>query len=118
MSIFKIIEKSVSFGTLNHRDNFISFTVKAILYIIPAIILGHYTDTTVKTLKENKILGDKIIYYIILQTLFIIITFYLFLKLLGSYASEFLITITGSYFIVMFYGIQINYISMINTLLQ
>ena len=53
MGLRDIIRRATEFGTLSSRDNFLSFTLKISLYIIPAVILGNYTDTTVKKLQEH-----------------------------------------------------------------
>jgi hypothetical protein len=112
MTLHNIIERATDFGTFRSRDNFVSFTLKIVLYIIPAVVLGNYTDITIKRLQENKVLGDNTLYYILLQTLIVISTQYLFLSFLLKFASEFQSTIAGSYFIVLYFGIQTNYISM------
>lgn len=113
MKLFDIIERATDFGTLRSRDNFFSFTLKILLYIIPAVILGNYTDITIKILHENKVLGDNILYYILIQTLIVISTQYLFLAFLSKFISEFQLTFAGSYFIVLYFGMQTNYIRMI-----
>lgn len=107
-----VIERSIEFGTLRSRENFFSFTLKCVFYIIPAIILGNYTDVTIKTIKKNKELGDYTSYYILLQTLIIISTLYLIILFLTSYTSEFQVTVAGGLFIVFYFGIQTNYIHM------
>ena len=48
MRIFNILTQAINFGSVRSRNNFFSFLLKALLYIIPAIILGNYTDITVK----------------------------------------------------------------------
>jgi undecaprenyl pyrophosphate phosphatase UppP len=113
MRVYDIIERATDFGTFRSRDNFVSFTLKIILYIIPAIILGAYTDITIKKLQEYKALGNNTIYYILLQTLIVISTQYLFLTFLLQFISEFQTTIAGGYFIVLYFGMQTNYIHMI-----
>lgn len=50
MRIYNIIEKATDFGTLRSQDNFFSFTLKILIYIIPAVILGNYTDNTITPL--------------------------------------------------------------------
>jgi undecaprenyl pyrophosphate phosphatase UppP len=112
MTLHNIIERATDFGTFRSRDNFVSFTLKIVIYIIPAVVLGNYTDITIKRLQENKVLGDNTLYYILLQTLIVISTQYLFLSFLLKFASEFQSTIAGTYFIVLYFGIQTNYISM------
>ena len=52
--------------------------------------------------------------YILLQTLIIISTMYLILILFSDFTSEFQATLAGSYFIVLYFNIQNNYIDMIN----
>lgn len=113
MRIYNIIEKATDFGTLRSRDNFFSFTLKILIYIIPAVILGNYTDNTIKRFQEYKELGDNKFYYILLQTLIIILTQYIFLVFFFNFISEFQVTIAGSYFIVLYFGMQTNYIHMI-----
>jgi hypothetical protein len=53
------------------------------------------------------------LYYIFLQTLIIILTLYLIFFFLSDYMSEFQVTIAGGFFIVLYYGMQTNYILMI-----
>jgi len=52
MRLLNIIQKSIDFGTLRSRENIFSFTLKCLFYIIPAIILGNYTDITIKNIKK------------------------------------------------------------------
>jgi len=113
MKPFNIIQRATDFGTLRSHKNFFSFALKCVFYIIPATILGHYTDIYVEKLKQDKILGENEIYYILLQTLINISTFYLILIFFWNFMSEFQKTIAGSYFIVIYFGIQSNYINMI-----
>jgi hypothetical protein len=108
-----ILKRATNFGTLRSRDNFFSFTLKILIYIIPAVILGNYTDITVKRLQEYKTLGENILHYILLQTLIVISTMYVILKMLSDFISEFQVTIAGGYFIVLYFGMQTNYIRMI-----
>ena len=68
MNPLNIIKRATDFGTLRSRKNFFSFALKCIFYIIPAIILGNYTDTRIEKLKQYKIFGDNDMYYILLQT--------------------------------------------------
>jgi hypothetical protein len=113
MRLSDIIQRATDFGTVRSRDNFFSFTLKILFYIIPAIILGDYTDIIIKRLKINKILGENPIYYILLQTFIIISTLYLILIYFSDFISELQVTIAGGYFIVLYFGMQTNYISMI-----
>lgn len=112
-NISNIIQRATDFGTLSSRHNFFSFILKILFYIVPAAILGNYTDLIVKTLKNDQVLGDNILYYIMLQTVLIVLTMYIIILYLSDYIREFHITIAGTYFIVLYFGIQTNYIKMI-----
>jgi hypothetical protein len=113
MKLFKILDRATDFGTFRSRDNFFSFTLKILIYIFPAIIIGHYTDMTVQNMKTSRVLGDNEVMYIILQTLFIIVTMYTFVTVLSDYMSEFQMTLAGGYFTALYFGIQTNYISIL-----
>ena len=63
MKLVNIIQRATDFGTFRSRKHFFSFTLKIIFYIIPAIVLGNYTDITIQKFKKNKELGDYTLYY-------------------------------------------------------
>lgn len=113
MNLRNIIQKATEFGTFSSSKNFFSFALKCIFYIIPAIILGNYTDIAIQKIQKNKLFGNYTFYYILLQTLIIIATLYLILLLWSSYTHEFQLTISGAFFGVLYFGIQLNYIDMI-----
>lgn len=48
MKLSKIIDQTTDFGTRRSRNDFLSFALKIIIYIIPAIILGNFIDTNIK----------------------------------------------------------------------
>jgi hypothetical protein len=108
-----IIQRATEFGTIRAQDKFLSFILKIFLYIVPAAILGHYTDVIVKKLQKDKVLGEPVLYYIILQTFIIVSTIYLFTVHMSDYAREFQLTLAGMYFVVLYFNIQTNYIVMI-----
>lgn len=113
MIVHNIIERAIDFGSFRSRDNFFSFAIKIILYIIPAVVVGNFTDVFIERLQKNEAFGKNKLYYILLQTLIIIVTQYLFVLFLLKFTSEFQITIAGGYFIVLYFSIQTNYIHMI-----
>ena len=113
MNLHNIIKRATDFGTFSSRKNFFSFSLKCLFYIIPGIILGNYTDMTVKKIQNYNTFGDNIFYYILLQTFIIISSLYLILRLLTNYTNEFQITIAGGLFGVLYFGMQPNYIDMI-----
>lgn len=113
MKILNIMERATDFGSIRSRKHFLSFLLKIWLYIIPALILGNYTDVTIQNLETSQIFGDNALYYIVLQTICIVTTLYFFVILFYDFTSEFTNTIAGSYFIVLYFGIQTNYIHML-----
>jgi hypothetical protein len=108
-----IVQRATEFGTFRAQDTFFSFILKIFLYIVPAVILGHYTDVSVKKLQKDKVLGDTVLYYILLQTFIVVSTIYLFAVYMSDYAREFQLTLAGSFFIVLYFNMQTNYIVMI-----
>ena len=108
-----LFQEAIDFGTFHSREHFFPFTLKCLFYIIPAVILGKYTDVIIKKIKKVKKFGDSELYYILLQTLIILSTLYLILSLSPDYLSEFQETIAGGFFVVLYFGIQTNYIPMI-----
>ena len=61
MKIGHIIERATDFGSGRSRKYFLSFLLKIGLYIIPAVILGNYTDITVQKMETAQLLGDNTI---------------------------------------------------------
>jgi len=117
MELLNIIKKATKFGSFHSRfhsrDNYFSFLLKCVFYILPAIVIGNFTDDFIKKMSKDKDIGENIHYYILLQTFIIITTLYLIILLSSSYASEFQVTTAGGLFIVFYFAIQTNYITMI-----
>ena len=105
-----IIQRATDFGTLRSRENLLSFTLKCLFYIVPAILLGNFTDVTIKRMKKAE---GRDGLSILLQTFIILTTLYIILIFLTSYTSEFQATLAGGLFIVFYFAIQTNYIRMI-----
>ena len=118
MKIKKILTDSLDFGTNNARDNIFSFALKILFYIIPAVLFGYYTDRIVVVAKKRKIFGENEIHYIFLQTILIVSTLYLLVSALTAFMSGIQQTIAGSFFVVMYFGMQTNYIVMLKKLLK
>lgn len=113
MKLFNIIERASDFGTFRSRNHLISFGLKIVFYILPAVILGHFTDSIIENMKRHTILGENNLNYILFQTLVNVVTLYLFVFFLTDFTSEFQQTISGGYFIVLYFGMQTNYIDML-----
>ncbi|MCJ7801155.1 MAG: hypothetical protein MUP82_02220 [Candidatus Marinimicrobia bacterium] len=113
MKVYNIYERATDFGSFRSRKNFFSFALKITFYILPAVILGYYTDTTIQTMKSRMVFGPNTIHYILVQTLVNVITFYLLVLFLSDYMSEFQRSIAGSYFGVLYFGVQTNYMDML-----
>ena len=116
MKMRNIIQKATDFGTFHSRENYFSFMLKFVFYIIPAVIIGHYTDITIERINKDHLLGSNIYYCILLQTFIIISTLYFLSQFLSNYVKEFQSTLAGGFFIVLYFGMQTNYINMIKEL--
>ena len=104
------------FGTTSARDTYLSFLIKTFLYIFPAIILGQFIDRFILSLKKS-ILKNKV-FRIFVQTIVMVSVLYLLIKFSESYANELQYTITGIFFVVIFFGVQQFYINDIQTVLN
>jgi len=112
MKISKVIERATDFGSRRSKKDIFSFSLKILFYIIPAVILGDYTDTTIQNLKMRREFGDDLIKYIMLQTLIIVFTLYIFVIFLKDFMSEFQKSIAGSFFMLIYFGMQDDYLHM------
>ena len=61
MELSKIIDRTTDFGTLRSRNDLLSFALKIMIYIIPAVILGHFTDIFVQINRTHNVFGKDII---------------------------------------------------------
>lgn len=113
MKLFDNIKHAFVYSLSNSRNNIFIFAFKIIIYIIPAIILGHYTDIIVKSLQTRKTLGDQVVHYVLIQTFLNITSLYLLVYFLTKFSNEFQKSIAGGYFIVLYFGMQTNYIEIL-----
>lgn len=116
--LLNTLKRATDFGKFHRKENLFSFTLKCLFYIIPAVLLGNSIDTSIQILKKEKIFGNNIGNYILLQTFINIITLYIILLLLYAYTSEFQVTLEGGFFSVLYFGIQTNYINMMREYLN
>jgi hypothetical protein len=104
------IKNGLSFGNENHNKHFISFFVKCLAFVIPAILFGIAIDVLIDKVKQRNCFGDHIWIYISLQFLFNIYVLYVTLKVLNrEYASEFQNTLPGMFFSTIFFGVQLKW---------
>jgi len=106
----KQIMDGLRFGKEDHNNHFISFFVKCLAFLIPAIILGILIDVCIDKLQRRRCFGQNVWTYISLQFAFNIYILYFTLKTLNSeYASEFQNTIPGMFFSTIFFGVQLKW---------
>jgi hypothetical protein len=119
-SIKKYVHRSVldglSFGHEKY-DTFLSFTIKFVSHSFPAIIVGHYLDQGIYYVQREKYLCNLTLSYTMLHIDAWMILFYGLFHLLPSYAAEFQGTLTGIFFITLFFIVQTNFITNIQTVL-
>lgn len=113
MKLLNIIRSATDFGTSRAQDYYFSFILQSLFYVVPAVILGNYTDAAVERIKKDKRLGNNTVSYILLQTFIILSTLYLISKFLTNYANEFETALAGVLFIVYYFNVQPHYYAMI-----
>lgn len=93
------------------NEGFFVMNVKAMMLIIPAIVLGHYLDETVDKLKLSALKS------VVLQTFLNILFIYVLHKINYAYTLEFQVSLAGLFFSALFFGMQVNYIKNLKALL-
>lgn len=109
-NIIQDIYAGFDFGKKTTKKDFLSFSIKILVLLIPGILLGYYIDKIVKDLYDKQKFGKKVIYYICYQTMLSIIVLYI-LSYMSHYTEEFQNTFAGLYFTAFFFGMQTNYTS-------
>jgi len=119
-AVAKYVRNSVidgfSFGHEKY-DTFLSFTIKFISHSFPALFAGHYLDQGIYYIQREKYLGRKALSYMILQIFVWMLLFYGLFHLLPLYAAEFQGTLTGIFFVTLFFVVQANFIKNTQTVL-
>ena len=119
-SIKKYVRNSVidgfSFGHETY-DTFLSFSIKFVSHSLPAVFAGHYLDQGIYYIQREKYLGNFTISYTMLQILAWMCIFYGLFHLLPLYAAEFQGTLTGIFFVALFFVVQTNFITNAQTVL-
>lgn len=100
------------------RTHFVSFFLKVLLMIVPAILLGHYTDEYVRKLQDANHFGSEKWKYIVLQTVASIFVVYLIYRLFHPYSDEFQTTSAGLFFSALFWSVQTRYVQNIKDVLS
>lgn len=104
----------------NGRDDersIMTVFIKSFALLIPGAILGHYVDMQIRRLQDKKQMGEETWKYVVFQSIINIIIIYTLHKVHRSYTDEFQRTLPGLYFSGLFFGLQVNYIRNVQTLL-
>jgi len=120
MGVTKYLRQSVTDGfSFGHEkyDTFLSFTIKFMSHSLPAIFAGHYLDQGIYYIQREKYLGRSATVYMILQVFAWMFLFYGLFHMLPLYASEFQGTLTGIFFVTLFFVVQTNFIKNTQTVL-
>jgi hypothetical protein len=108
-----VIKEGLDFGKDNEKS-FLSIGIRSFALLIPGMILGHIVDKYINKLKKN---DQGVLKYVLLQSVVNILIITLLHSLHSKYTSEFQSTLPGLYFSGLFFGLQVNYIRNIQTLL-
>lgn len=91
--------------------------LKSFMLLIPGAILGHYVDMAIRSIQDKKQLGSEVWKYVLFQSIINILIIFALHKIHRSYTDEFQRTLPGLYFSGLFFGLQMNYIKNVQTLL-
>lgn len=114
------LSSGFDFGETPTNRSIVSFSIKSLALLVPGIILGYIIDKYVKKLYDAKKLGDNILYYIILQTIISVLLMFV-ISNIDSYVEishEFQNTFAGLFFVSLFFGMQSNYIYLLQQYLD
>ena len=124
MGVIRKIEKnllhSVTEGLTFGSDNYtsmLSFTIRIITLALPGIVLGHYLDQGIYWTKKQKLLGASAVSYMVAQILAWVLIFYSIFIFASSYAMEFQGTVAGIFFVTLFFTVQTNFVTNLQTVL-
>ena len=109
-----IIKDGFDFGNDKSDKSVFSTIIRSLSLLIPGMILGHFVDKYINKLKKD---DTHVLKYVILQSLVNILIISILHTLYHKYTSEFQRTLPGLYFSGLFFGLQVNYIRNIQTLL-
>jgi len=102
-------------------SDFIPFTLKFLSFVVPSILLGHLIDQGVWALQRRKTFSDdrpgKIGYLLIQLTLWLLL-FFFFYNFTPGYAREFQGTAAGIFFIALFFAVQTNFVTNLQSVLN
>lgn len=107
----------MQFGTDGDNDSFVVMSLKSVALLIPGMILGHYIDRYIHRLEKKEVLGKSMLSYVIVQSIINIVIIFGLHAVYHRYTDEFQRTLPGLYFSGLFFGLQVNYIQNIQTLL-
>jgi hypothetical protein len=114
--ISRSVSDGLSFGYEKY-DTFLSFTIKFISHSLPGIFIGHYLDQGIYYIQRETWLGSSSLSYMLLQIFAWMLFFYGIFHLLPLYTREFQGTLTGIFFVTLFFVVQTNFIKNTQTVL-
>ena len=110
------LKDGFDFGNDNEKS-FWSVGIRSLGLLIPGMIFGHMVDRYINSLKKNGTLGTQVWKYVLLQSIVNIALIIILHSLHRKYTSEFQRTLPGLYFSGLYFGLQVNYVKNIQTLL-
>ncbi len=106
-------ESALNKAEFKSEQSLVPFVVKTLLMILPAVILALITDSVMLSFQTKT--GSSAITCVLIQTSILILTMYSLGKGVPSATKEFQTTLAGVFFISLYFGLQENYYSNIQT---
>ena len=102
-------------------SEFFPFTLKFLSFVVPSILLGHLIDQGVWALQRRKTLAEGRMGktgYLAIQLFIWLLLFFGFYNLTPNYAREFQGTAAGIFFIALFFAVQTNFVTNLQSVLN
>jgi len=115
-NILRSVSEGLAFGSDNYTS-MLSFTIRIITLALPGIVLGHYLDQGIYWTQTQKWMGISAIPYTLAQIMAWILIFYSIFIFASSYAMEFQGTVSGIFFITLFFIVQTNFVTNLQAVL-
>jgi hypothetical protein len=114
--IIKPVKEGINFGEDSY-STLLAFSIRVISQALPGLVLGHYLDQGIYLIQKKGILGTSNLLYGSIQIMIWILLFYGMNVFIPSYVSEFQGTLSGVFFITLFFVVQMNFVKNLQAVL-
>ena len=114
--IIKSVKEGINFGEDSY-STLLAFLIRVIAQALPGFVLGHYLDQGIYLIQKKGILGTSKLLYASIQIIIWILLFNCMNILIPSYVAEFQGTLSGIFFVTIFFVVQMNFVKNLQAVL-